>query len=116
MLMRTNLSKLDPYRCLQILHLPIKAMRVVTDPVVDSSIFLVTHAILPTILRFARRQVQTCYTFIMFLVRHLVGATIADKITHAVHSAVGMHFYRFQPKPEDILSLVGSIAATHRFR
>ncbi|KAF4569838.1 hypothetical protein EYR36_009639 [Pleurotus pulmonarius] len=78
---------LDPYRCLQILHLPIKAMRVVTDPVVDSTIFLVTHAILPTILRIARRQVQTCYTCIMFFVRHLVGATIADKFTHAIHSA-----------------------------
>ncbi|KDQ26811.1 hypothetical protein PLEOSDRAFT_1066099 [Pleurotus ostreatus PC15] len=74
---------LDPYRCLQILHLPIKAMRVVTDPVVDSTIFLVTHAILPTILRIARRQVQTCCAFIVFLVRHLLGATIADKITHA---------------------------------
>ncbi len=91
-----DISKLDPYRCLQILHLPIKAMRVVTDPVVDSTIFLVTHAILPTILRIARRQVQTCYTCIMFFVRHLVGATITDKFTHAIHSAVSTHFYRIQ--------------------
>ncbi|KAG5219472.1 ERAD-associated E3 ubiquitin-protein ligase [Salix suchowensis] len=98
-----NPLKLDPYRCLQILHLPIKAMRVVTDPVVDSTIFLVTHAILPTTLRIARRQVQTCCTFIVFLVRHLVGATIADKITHTVQSAVSMRLSRIQTLSEDIL-------------
>lgn len=110
-----NPLQLDPYRCLQILHLPIKAMRVVTDPVVDSTIFLVTHVILPTILRIARRQVQTCCTFIVFLVRHLVGATITDKITHAVQSAVSMRLSCIQTLPEDSL-LVRSNTVTHGSR
>ncbi|KAH9924822.1 hypothetical protein B0H21DRAFT_764612 [Amylocystis lapponica] len=40
---------LDPRRIMQILHLPLRAIRIVTDPVVDSVIMLITRALLPSL-------------------------------------------------------------------
>jgi len=39
--------QLDPPRALHILHLPIRAMRVITDPVVDIATFILSRSILP---------------------------------------------------------------------
>lgn len=41
------LLSLDPPRALHILHLPIRAMRVITDPVVDIATFILSRSILP---------------------------------------------------------------------
>lgn len=43
--------KLNPARFFQILHLPIRAMRIVTDPFVDTFVYLVTHFFVPPLLR-----------------------------------------------------------------
>ncbi|KAG6331572.1 hypothetical protein ID866_7515, partial [Astraeus odoratus] len=43
----TALLTLDPPRALHILHLPIRAMRVITDPVVDTVTFLLSRSVLP---------------------------------------------------------------------
>ncbi|PCH44456.1 hypothetical protein WOLCODRAFT_90853 [Wolfiporia cocos MD-104 SS10] len=44
---------LDPPRLLQILHLPLRIIRLVTDPVVDGVAWLVTRLLLPTVLQIA---------------------------------------------------------------
>lgn len=43
-------QKLDPARMLQIMHLPIKAMRLVTDPIVDSAAYIIMRFFVPPIL------------------------------------------------------------------
>jgi hypothetical protein len=40
---------LDPPRFLQILHLPIKAIRLVTDPLVDGIGYVLAHVLFPPI-------------------------------------------------------------------
>ncbi|KAH9066911.1 hypothetical protein EDB87DRAFT_1721418 [Lactarius vividus] len=43
--------KLDPRRALQVLHWPIRVIRIVTDPVVDTIFFLMSVLVLPSITR-----------------------------------------------------------------
>jgi hypothetical protein len=43
--------QLDPKRALQVLHWPIRVIRVVTDPVVDSIFLVFSYFILPSIVR-----------------------------------------------------------------
>ena len=40
-------QQLDPYRFLQLIHFPIRAMRVITDPVVDLILLLIVRFALP---------------------------------------------------------------------
>jgi len=44
-------QQLDPRRALQVLHWPIRVIRVVTDPVVDSIFLVIRYLILPSIVR-----------------------------------------------------------------
>lgn len=44
-------QQLDPRRALQVLHWPIRVIRVVTDPVVDSIFVVISYLILPNIVR-----------------------------------------------------------------
>ncbi|KAI0294319.1 hypothetical protein B0F90DRAFT_1757507 [Multifurca ochricompacta] len=47
----TALLSLDPRRALQVLHWPIRVIRIVTDPVVDTIFFVAGYAILPSMTR-----------------------------------------------------------------
>ncbi|KZT09822.1 uncharacterized protein LAESUDRAFT_694262 [Laetiporus sulphureus 93-53] len=47
----TALLSLDPPRFLQILHLPLRAIRIVTDPIVDGVLVLITQFLIPLVLR-----------------------------------------------------------------
>jgi E3 ubiquitin-protein ligase MARCH6 len=44
-------QQLDPRRALQVLHWPIRVIRVVTDPVVDSIFLVISYLIFPSIVR-----------------------------------------------------------------
>ncbi|KAI0029551.1 hypothetical protein K488DRAFT_56109 [Vararia minispora EC-137] len=45
------LLSLDPMRALYLLHLPVRLMRVVTDPIVDSVLFLLNRVLMPIVWR-----------------------------------------------------------------
>lgn len=47
----TALLSLDPRRALQVLHWPIRVIRIVTDPVVDTIFFLMSVLVLPSMTR-----------------------------------------------------------------
>ncbi|KAF8074708.1 hypothetical protein FPV67DRAFT_1474663 [Lyophyllum atratum] len=47
----TALLSLDPPRFVQILHLPIRAIRIITDPIVDSVAFFVVELLFPPVKR-----------------------------------------------------------------
>lgn len=80
----TALLSLDPQRFLQILHLPIRAMRVITDPVVDTVAFLVIDLLLPPFLRLARWLVAYFFLGGIHIITKTLGRSTADGITELV--------------------------------
>ncbi|KII87240.1 hypothetical protein PLICRDRAFT_93037 [Plicaturopsis crispa FD-325 SS-3] len=53
----TALLFMNPPRLLELIHLPIRCMRVITDPIVDSVMFLLMQVLLPSTLRTMRRVI-----------------------------------------------------------
>jgi hypothetical protein len=54
-------QQLDPRRALQVLHWPIRVIRVVTDPVVDSIFLVIGYLILPSITRTLDRSFAAAF-------------------------------------------------------
>ncbi|KAF8880202.1 hypothetical protein BD779DRAFT_1549951 [Infundibulicybe gibba] len=77
----TALLTLDPHRFLQILHLPIRAMRTVTDPVVDSLVFLIAEFLVPPAARTAQNIIRMLSLAALFLVRHTFGSSAENKVS-----------------------------------
>ncbi|KAF7976370.1 hypothetical protein HWV62_6933 [Athelia sp. TMB] len=75
----TALLSLNPQRFLQIIHLPIRAMRIVTDPVVDLVAFTLQHVLLPPVLR-------TFYNIAMLALRLSMGTEAASKVLDQLNS------------------------------
>ncbi|KAI6139827.1 hypothetical protein BKA82DRAFT_3988177, partial [Pisolithus tinctorius] len=70
------LLSLDPPRALHILHLPIRAMRVITDPVVDSVTFLLSR-FMPPLFNMA---LELLFHFVLFAAEKSVGPTAAATV------------------------------------
>lgn len=62
-------SKLDPRRLLYILHLPIRLIRIVTDPIVDSCMFLLTRVVVPPMLNL----IQVSFVMVTRMLASLIG-------------------------------------------
>ncbi|KAF5383819.1 hypothetical protein D9615_003736 [Tricholomella constricta] len=77
------LLSLDPPRFLQILHLPIRAIRVITDPVVDTVVFFLVELLFPPIKRALFNSVSSVSNFVLFLVGKSLGQTVVDGIVGA---------------------------------
>ncbi|KAJ7601555.1 hypothetical protein DFH06DRAFT_440100 [Mycena polygramma] len=87
----TALLSLDPHRFLQIIHLPIKVMRIITDPIVDSVMYIIMALLLPLIGRSLFRVANLLFLSVIFLVSVIFGQNKADKaleVTSAVYSRV----------------------------
>ncbi|KAG6888471.1 hypothetical protein C0995_008044 [Termitomyces sp. Mi166 len=76
----TALLSLDPPRFLQILHLPIRAIRLVTDPFVDSVAFFILEILLPSFIRAAIRTIKFFGIGILWLIGPLLGQGVVDNI------------------------------------
>ena len=72
-------SQLDPYRFLHILHLPIQTMRIVTDPVVDSVVFLIVQFVLPSIWGIVRWVVNIFLSIGLFFLAKSYGQEKMDE-------------------------------------
>lgn len=70
--------QLDPRRFMQILHLPLRLIRLVTDPVVDTLIMLITQGLLPPIGRAACKT----SSFFVNIVGVMVGHGRTTKLVH----------------------------------
>ncbi|KAF6753084.1 hypothetical protein DFP72DRAFT_903296 [Ephemerocybe angulata] len=81
----TALLALDPKRFLQILHLPIKAMRLVTDPIVDSAAYVITRFFLPPWIKLLRNTVSGAGSLVSTLVATLLGKKAANHVTGYSH-------------------------------
>ncbi|KAI0064059.1 hypothetical protein BV25DRAFT_1990235 [Artomyces pyxidatus] len=87
----TALLSLDPKRALQVLHWPIKLMRVITDPIVDSALFLIGRVLLPSALTFAKFVLLATLWLLGALASKVIGRHALDKATEyywAVHANI----------------------------
>ncbi|KAF9460561.1 hypothetical protein BDZ94DRAFT_1197761 [Collybia nuda] len=111
----TALLLLDPPRLLQILHLPIRAIRIITDPIVDTVAYFFVDLFLPPFIRigksitaiisitillvvektFGRKQAQGLSTFATNMENHFTH--IVDKPFERIFAWSGP-----APKPETI--------------
>ncbi|KAJ7777220.1 hypothetical protein B0H16DRAFT_1301759 [Mycena metata] len=88
----TALLSLDPHRFLQILHLPIRAMRIVTDPVVDSVVYIIAALLLPFVGRLLYRVANLLFLGVLFLISMVFGKHKADKTFEMTSSVVSIYF------------------------
>jgi E3 ubiquitin-protein ligase MARCH6 len=77
-------SKLNPPRLLHILHLPIKFMRLVTDPLVDFVVFLVNRFVIPRLLDVAKGSANLTLLF----VQKLLGKKMAESVLEISNALV----------------------------
>ncbi|EKM50520.1 uncharacterized protein PHACADRAFT_263859 [Phanerochaete carnosa HHB-10118-sp] len=69
------LLSLDPKRLLYIIHFPIRAIRIITDPVVDSFMFVLSRLMAPLLWR----AVGPCLSFIKDFMSNILGQQTTDK-------------------------------------
>lgn len=98
----TALLSLDPHRFIQIIHLPIRAMRIVTDPIVDSVMYIIAALLLPVVARFLHRIVNVLFLGVLFLISIVLGENKAEK-TLEVTSAMYIRIHQLSDKPLDQL-------------
>ena len=82
------LFQLNPHRFLQILHLPIRAMRIVTDPVVDSVAFLIKRFVLPPAFKALHLLLNLFAWFVTLIISTVAGQRSADTVSQKVSSTV----------------------------
>lgn len=69
------LLSLDPKRLLYIIHFPIRAIRIVTDPVVDSFMFVLSRLLAPLVWR----AITPCLAFAKDTVSRVIGQQATNK-------------------------------------
>ncbi|KAJ7249539.1 hypothetical protein B0H12DRAFT_696107 [Mycena haematopus] len=106
----TALLSLDPQRFLQILHLPIRAMRIVTDPIVDSVMYIVASLLLPLIARLFYRVATLLFFGVLSLISLVFGRHRADK-AFEVTSAVYFRAHKLSDKPLEQLFAWSSLSS-----
>ncbi|KAF7345383.1 RING-CH-type domain-containing protein [Mycena venus] len=106
----TALLSLDPHRFLQILHLPIRAMRIVTDPIVDSVVYIIASLLLPLIARLLYRVANLVFLGALFWISVIFGQRKADKALE-VGSAVYLRVNKLSDKPLEQLFSWSSLSS-----
>ncbi|KAH8991685.1 hypothetical protein EDB92DRAFT_1797968 [Lactarius akahatsu] len=82
----TALLSLDARRALQVLHWPIRVIRIVTDPVVDTIFFLMSVLVLPSITRLLGGSLNT----VQWALSGIVPSNALEKSTHFAITMVCM--------------------------
>ncbi|KAI0642432.1 hypothetical protein C8Q79DRAFT_917921 [Trametes meyenii] len=80
----TALLTLNPRRAMQILHLPLRVIRVVTDPVVDTALLAFSRLLLPPLEGFSRLVVALVFS----AVSSLAGPDRSEQLEGAANSIV----------------------------
>ncbi|KAJ7483185.1 hypothetical protein FB451DRAFT_1233627 [Mycena latifolia] len=94
----TALLSLDPHRFIQIIHLPIRAMRIVTDPIVDSVMYIIAALLLPLVARLLYRIANVLFVGVLFVISVVFGQDRAEK-TFEVTSSVYFRVHKLSDKP-----------------
>ena len=75
------LIQLDPRRFLQVLHLPIRGMRVITDPIVDSVVYLFVKLFIPHLVNMVQAVLRLFMGFMAKSARGLLGSSTTSVIS-----------------------------------
>ncbi|KAF7309457.1 RING-CH-type domain-containing protein [Mycena indigotica] len=75
----TALLVLNPHRLLKILHLPIRAIRLLTDPIVDSVMYIIASLLIPFITRTLFRLVNVVFVVALFITSMVLGQPTVDR-------------------------------------
>lgn len=76
------LLSLDPHRLFQVMHLPLRATRIVTDPFVDFFVFLFVEIFIPWLTSAIRTVFQVVFFSTLYFVRILLGKGVATWISN----------------------------------
>jgi hypothetical protein len=79
-------QQLDPRRALQVLHWPIRVIRVVTDPVVDSIFLVISYFILPSIVR----MLDGFFTAAFWALSTVIPGEVLEKSARFVDTSVSL--------------------------
>ena len=79
-------QQLDPRRALQVLHWPIRVIRVVTDPVVDSIFLVISYFILPSIVRMLDGFVTAAF----WILSAVIPGDVLEKSARFVGTSVSL--------------------------
>ncbi|KAI0048750.1 hypothetical protein FA95DRAFT_1007728 [Auriscalpium vulgare] len=99
----TALLSLDPKRALQVLHWPIKLMRVITDPIVDSVLFILGRIFLPALLRVCRAALFAALWIVKAGASRILGVESIDKAAGFVQATVDTVYDQPWDKARDFL-------------
>ena len=89
---------MDPHRFLQIIHLPIRAMRIVTDPIVDTVMYIIAALLLPLVARLLYRTVNGLFLGALFVISVVFGQHRAEKTFEVTSSVVRIHSFTQLPR------------------
>lgn len=83
---------MDPSRFLQLLHLPIRAIRVLTDPIVDTVVFVITKVVAPQYFNLLHGFTQLLLSTVLLVLRKIVGDNVVDQVESGVTRLVSTLF------------------------
>ncbi|THU92959.1 hypothetical protein K435DRAFT_967467 [Dendrothele bispora CBS 962.96] len=101
----TALLSLDPYRALQILHLPIRAVRLLTDPILDSIVYIIMDLLAPPYIRIARKLFEWWMHSTLFVIASVLGQGRADKAKESCLATYSL-VVDLSQRPMEVLGLV----------
>ncbi|KAJ7230501.1 hypothetical protein GGX14DRAFT_583567, partial [Mycena pura] len=108
----TALLSLDPQRFLKIVHLPIRAIRVVTDPIVDSVMYIIAAGLLPLTGRLLYRTANVFFIGILLLISVLFGQQKADRMFEVTSAYYRVHKLSDKPLEQLLAWSTSSTPAT----
>jgi E3 ubiquitin-protein ligase MARCH6 len=88
------ITQLDPHRTLQLLHLPIRAIRIVTDPVVDFVLYLIVDLLLPSAFRIVSNLTHLAFAVGLFAVGVILGKETQERTSSAVVGMVRAYLHK----------------------
>ncbi|KAF7317716.1 RING-CH-type domain-containing protein [Mycena kentingensis (nom. inval.)] len=83
----TALLSLNPPRLFKILHLPIRAIRLITDPIVDTIMYIIASLLLPFITRTLCRLASIVLVTFLFIARLFIGQSGVDSLVESANNA-----------------------------
>ncbi|KAI9573863.1 hypothetical protein HD554DRAFT_2012394, partial [Boletus coccyginus] len=101
----TALLSLDPQRALYILHLPIRGMRIVTDPFVDFFTLVLGRFLFPFFYKTSRFFLANVLGLIAFFTGSPVRPPVASSQSHDITSWVVRHTYKSSYQLSAVASL-----------
>lgn len=86
----TALLSLDPRQFLYILHLPLRLIRLVTDPIVDTALLLMSRLLLPSLLPVTNIALNISFRATSFVIGQKLTSRLASLIANIYFWATGL--------------------------